>query len=92
MFNPLKNLRDLTNLQQQAQKMQAALQNEEVTIEHNGVTVVLSGDQQVKRVIIDGVDENRVAEAINRAIKDTQRLAATKLLELSSQQDQEQPQ
>jgi len=87
MFNPLKNLRDLTNLQQQAQKMQAALSQEEVTVELNGVTVVLSGDQQVRRVIIDGADENRVVEAINRAIKDTQRLAATKLLEISQNQD-----
>ncbi|OGK14956.1 hypothetical protein A2690_04640 [Candidatus Roizmanbacteria bacterium RIFCSPHIGHO2_01_FULL_39_12b] len=90
MFNPLKNLRDLTNLQQQAQKMQAALSQERVTKEHAGVTVVLTGDQQVERVIIDGVDENRVAEAINLAIKDTQRLAATKLLELSSQQEGQQ--
>lgn len=88
MFNPLKGLGDLRNMQQQAQKMQAALQKEEVTIEHQGVTVVLSGDQQVRQVIIDGVEENRVVEAINKAIKDTQRLAATKLLEISSQQDQ----
>ena len=80
MFNPLKNLKDLTNLQQQAQKMQQALQKEEVTVEHDGVVVVLSGDQQVRRIVIDGTDENRVCEAINKAIKDTQRLAATKLL------------
>lgn len=87
MFNPLKGLGDLRNMQQQAQKMQAALQKEEVTVEHQGVTIVLSGDQQVKKVIIDGVEENRVVDAINKAIKDTQRLAATKLLEMSQGQN-----
>lgn len=87
MFNPLKNLKDLSNLQHQAQKMQQALQKEVVTITHDNVTVELSGDQQVLRVIVDGVDENRICEAINKAIKETQRLAATKLIELSSQNE-----
>ena len=42
MFNPLKGLGDLRQMQQQAQKMQAALQLEEVIIEKNGVKVAVS--------------------------------------------------
>jgi DNA-binding protein YbaB len=89
MFNPLKGLGDLRAMQQQAQQMQQALQQEEVVVEHQGVRVVLRGDQQVKEVTIDGVLENRVSEAINDAIKKTQELAAKKLIEIS-QQHQEQ--
>lgn len=87
MFNPLKGLGDLRQMQQQAQKMQAALQLEEVVIEKNGVKVVLRGDQHVKDIEIDGVSESRVAEAINEGVKKTQELAARKLIEISQSQD-----
>lgn len=85
MFNPLKGLGDLRSMQQQAQKMQQALQQEEVTVERDGVRIVLRGDQQVKEIQVDGVLENRISEAINEAIKKTQELAARKLIEMSQQ-------
>jgi len=85
MNNPLGGLGDLQKLQAQAQKMQAALQQEEVTVEKNGVRVVLRGDQQIIEVSVDGIIENRVAEAINEAVKKTQELAAKKLIEISQQ-------
>lgn len=83
MFNPLKGLGNLQQLQQQAKQMQQALQQEEVTIEKNGVTIVMRGDQKIINVEIDGVMENRVAEAINDAVKKTQELAARKLMEMN---------
>jgi len=86
MVNPLGGLGDLQKLQQQAQKMQAALQQEEVVVDKNGVHVVLRGDQQVLEVSVDGIIENRIAEAINEAVKKTQELAAKKLIEISQQQ------
>ena len=85
MNNPLSGLGDLQKLQAQAQKMQAALQQEEVVVEKNGVHVVLRGDQQVVEVAVDGIIENRIAEAINEAVKKTQELAAKKLIEISQQ-------
>ena len=85
MLNPLKGLGDLTKMQNQARQMQKALQQEHVTIERNGIRVVLRGDQQVEEVEIDGVLDNRVADAINDAVRKTQELAAHKLLELSQE-------
>jgi len=81
----LGGLGDIQKLQQQAQKMQAALQQETVVIERNGVKITLRGDQQILEVEIDGVIENRVAESINEGIKKTQELAAKKLIEISQQ-------
>lgn len=83
MFNPLNAFGNLQKLQQQAKQMQQALQQEEVTVEKNGVNVKLRGDQKILEVEIDGVIENRVADAINEAIKKTQELAARKLIEIS---------
>ena len=85
MNNPLSGLGDLQKLQQQAQQMQQALQKEQVVVEKNGVKVVLRGDQAIEVVEVDGVVENRIADAINEAIKKTQELAARKLIEISSQ-------
>ena len=85
MFNPLGGLGDLQKLQQQAQQMQQALQKEQVVVDKNGVKVVLRGDQAIETIEVDGVIENRIADAINEAIKRTQELAARKLIEISSQ-------
>lgn len=86
MFNPLSGLGDLQKLQQQAQKMQAALQQEQVVVDKNGVKVTLRGDQVIESIEVDGIVENRIAEAVNEAVKKTQELAARKLIEISSQQ------
>jgi len=85
MFNPLGGLGDLQKLQQQAQKMQQSLQQEQVVVEKNGVKVVLRGDQAIESIEVDGIVENRIADAINEAIKKTQELAARKLIEISTQ-------
>ena len=86
MLNPFGALGDLQKLQQQAQKMQAALQLEQVAVEKNGVKVISRGDQIIESIEVDGIVENRIAEAVNEAIKKTQELAARKLIEISSQQ------
>jgi hypothetical protein len=86
MLNPFGGLGDLQKLQQQAQKMQAALQQEEVVVERNGVRIVLRGDQVIESIEVDGIVENRIAEAVNEGVKKTQELAAKKLIEISSQQ------
>ncbi len=88
MNNPLSGLGDLQKLQQQAQQMQAALQQEEVVVEKNGVKVVVRGDQVISTIEVDGIMENRIADTINEAIKKTQELAARKLIEISSKQGQ----
>ena len=68
--------------------MQAALQQEEVVVEKNGVKVRIRGDQIIESIEVDGIVENRIAEAVNEAVKKTQELAAKKLIEISSQQQQ----
>ncbi|MDA1317252.1 MAG: YbaB/EbfC family nucleoid-associated protein [bacterium] len=85
MFNPLKGLGNLHQLQQQAKQMQSALQQEEITVEKDGVIIIMRGDQRIINVEIDGVMENRIADAINEAVKKTQELAARKLLQMNQQ-------
>jgi DNA-binding protein YbaB len=83
MFNPFKSLGDLKSMRDQAVKMQQILSAETVVVEKNGVRVVMSGDQKIKELTIDGKDDWRVKEAIAEAIKKSQEIAAQKLTEIS---------
>ena len=85
MFNPFKAVGDLKDFQQKAQAMQQALAAEEVVVERNSVRIVMSGDQKVRSIEVDGVLENRIAEAFAEAIKKTQEIAARKLLQMQDQ-------
>lgn len=70
-------------MRDQAVKMQQVLSAEQVVVERNGVRVVMSGDQKIKELIIDGKDDWRVRDAIAEAIKKSQEIAAKKLTEMS---------
>lgn len=83
MINPFKALGDMKSMRDQAMKMQQALAQEEVTVERNGVKVVMSGDQKIKELLIDGQQDNRVKDVIMEAIKKSQEIAAKKLTEMS---------
>lgn len=83
MFNPFKTMGDLKSMRDQAIKMQQALSQEEVVVERNGVRVVMSGDQKIKELTIDGQEDWRIKEVLAEAIKKSQEIAARKLTEMS---------
>ncbi|MBI3379290.1 YbaB/EbfC family nucleoid-associated protein [Candidatus Gottesmanbacteria bacterium] len=83
MFNPFKAVGDLKSMRDQAVKMQQMLAGEEVVVERNGVKVVMTGDQKIKSLVIDGQDDWKVKEALSEAIKKSQEIAAKKLTEMS---------
>lgn len=83
MFNPFKTMGDLKSMRDQAIKMQQALSSEEVVVEKNGIRVVMTGDQKIKELTIDGQEDWRIKEAMAEAIKKSQEIAARKLTEMS---------
>lgn len=83
MFNPFKTLGDIKSMRDQAMKMQQALSQEQVIVERSGVKVVMSGDQKILELVIDGQEDTRIKEAIAEAIKKSQEIAARKLTEMS---------
>ncbi|MBI2036432.1 YbaB/EbfC family nucleoid-associated protein, partial [Candidatus Microgenomates bacterium] len=50
MINPFKQLGDLKKMRDQAMEIQKQLQAEEITVEKNGVKVVISGDQKIREL------------------------------------------
>lgn len=83
MFNPFKTVGDLKTMRDQAVKMQKMLSAEVVVVERGGVKVVMSGDQKIKQLVIDGQEDWRIKDVLDEAIKKSQEIAAKKLTEMS---------
>ncbi len=87
MFDKFKQLgaqaTQLKNIRDQAVQMQKQLQAEVIEVEENGIRVVMTGDQKVETVTIDGKYEERLVSILNQAIKKSQQVAAKKLQEMS---------
>lgn len=83
MFNPFKAVGDLKSMRDQAIRMQQTLAAEVVVVERNGIKIIMSGDQKIKSLTIDGVEDFRIKEVIAEAIRRSQEIAAKKLTEMS---------
>jgi len=82
-MNPFKMLGDMNAMRKSAMVIQQALEKEEFEVIQGNVRVVITGNQNVKVVEIDGVPNEDVKRAISDAIKKSQQAAAGKLAELS---------
>ncbi|MDO8488194.1 MAG: YbaB/EbfC family nucleoid-associated protein [bacterium] len=76
-------LGDLNKLRQQAMQMQKNLQGQQITVEENGVKVVISGDQKILELSIQGISNEVLNEVLNKAIRKSQELAAKELMNVS---------
>jgi DNA-binding protein YbaB len=66
----------------QAFKLKKAVESEVIELEENGVKVAVSGDQKVKFLSINGVENKVLVETINKAMKKSQEAAARKMKEM----------
>lgn len=82
-FNPFGQLGELKKMRDQAMQIQRELQAEKINISKNGVDIVISGDQRIQSLSINGRSDGDVRDAINEAIKKSQEVAAKKLQAMS---------
>ncbi|KKR81372.1 MAG: hypothetical protein UU73_C0003G0066 [Candidatus Daviesbacteria bacterium GW2011_GWA1_41_61] len=78
MFDKLKQLGDLKKMRDSALEVQKRLSGIKITVEHKGVTVVMTADQKVVSISGDN-DLDKVAEAVNEALKQSQKVAAEEM-------------
>ncbi|MFH1561050.1 MAG: YbaB/EbfC family nucleoid-associated protein [Patescibacteria group bacterium] len=72
MLDKIKKINEL-------KKLQKALAAETVVVEEGSVRIVVSGDQKVKELTINGVPNKDLQEALNKALKKSQKIAAQKM-------------
>jgi DNA-binding protein YbaB len=76
-------LGDMNKLRQQAMMMQKNLAAQTITVEENGVKVVITGDQKIISIEIQGLSNEVLNDVINKAIRKSQELAAKELMNVS---------
>lgn len=78
LMDNLKQLGDLKKMRDQAMEVQKKLAGIKITVEHKGVTVVMTADQKV--VSISGEQNfEKITEAVNEALKQSQKVAADEM-------------
>lgn len=77
-MDSLKQLGDLKKMRNQAMEVQKRLSGIKITIEHKGVTVVMTADQKVQSISGE-MEPNKVTEAVNEALKQSQKVAADEM-------------
>lgn len=78
LLDNLKQLGDLKKMRDQAMEVQKRLAQIKITIEHKGITVVMTGDQKVQSISGD-MEPGKVTEAVNEALKQSQKVAAEEM-------------
>lgn len=85
LMDNFKQLGDLKKMRDQAMEIQKRLAQIKITVEHKGVTVVMTADQKV--VSIEGEQDlpagrqgfEKITEAVNEALKESQKVAADEM-------------
>lgn len=78
LMDGLKQVGELKKMRDQAMEIQKKLSGIKITVEHKGVTVVMTADQKVVSISGDQ-DFNKITDAVNEALKQSQKVAAEEM-------------
>lgn len=73
---------DKAKMLAQAYKLKKAVEVEVVEIEENGIKIKVSGDQKIKDLSINGMENKVLVEVINKAMKKSQEMAAKRMKDM----------
>ena len=73
---------DKAKMLAQAFKLKKAIEAEVIEYEENGIKIQVSGDQKIKFLSVNGVENKALVEAINKAMKKSQEAAARRMKEM----------
>lgn len=82
MWDKIQQGKKLMQLRSQAMEMQKQLRAQTLTVEENGFKIVVNGAQEIQELEIDGEEQKKLREAINKSLKKSQEIAAKKLQEM----------
>ena len=83
MFDKFKQLGELKKMRDEALKIQRELAAEKVEVSEGDIKIVISGDQKIQELEIQGETQLRLVEVLNKAIKRSQEVAARKVQSMS---------
>ena len=82
MFDKVKQVGELNKMRQQAKALQKELEKIKETEEKGDYKIGVSGDQKILFIQVNGEDQKELADLINKAMKNVQKKAAKKMMEM----------
>ena len=82
MFDKLQQLKELKKMRDEAMAIQRALDQEVVEVEKRGVKVKVTLAQRFISIETQGKDDEDIKEAVNEAVKESQKQAARKMQQM----------
>jgi len=82
MFDKVKQLGNLNKMRQQAKALQDELAKIKESYSKGKYKIVVTGEQKVDYIEIDGEEQKELVKAINEAMKSVQKKSAKKMLEM----------
>jgi len=79
MFDKLQQLKELKKMRDEAMQIQKALDSETIDVDKNGVRIKLTLAQRFISIEANGRSESDIVEAVNEAVKESQKQAARKM-------------
>lgn len=73
---------DKAKMMAQAFKLKKAVEAEIIEVEESGILIKVSGDQKIKFLSINGVENKMLVDVINKAMKKSQEAAARKMKDM----------
>ena len=83
MFDKFKQIGELKKMRDEALRIQRELAAEKIEIEEDDIKIVVSGDQKIQSLEIQGEAQPRLIEVLNKALKRSQEVAAKKVQQMS---------
>lgn len=82
MFDKFKQIGELNKMRQQANALQKELEKIIETLEKNGWSVSVTGDQKIRYIKHNDEDMKFLVDLINEAMKKVQKEVAKKMMEM----------
>jgi len=73
---------DKTKMLAQAYKLKKAIEAESIEVEEAGIKVTVTGDQKIKFLSVNGLENKILVDTINKALKKSQEMAAKRMKDM----------
>jgi len=82
MFDKFKQGAELIKMRNQAMALQKELEKIKLSEEKDGIRVVVTGDQKISYIEINGEEQKKLVDLINETLKKVQKESAKKMMEM----------
>lgn len=73
---------DKTKMLAQAYKLKKAIEAESFELDEAGIKVTVTGDQKIKFLSVNGIENRILVDIINKALKKSQEMAAKRMKDM----------